>query len=128
MLRYRLLLPATGICLFLLIYFFRVTLSNMGVDGMVLHVSNLLLMTVSLINLRIVENGLKNGNPHVFVRSVMGGMTLKMLVLLIAIMVYAGTSPDGVNKYSVLFALVFYVIYLILELSITLKLNRKNHA
>jgi hypothetical protein len=100
----------------------------MGVDGMVLHVSNLLLMTVSLINLRIVENGLKNGNPHVFVRSVMGGMTLKMLVLLIAIMVYAGTSPDGVNKYSVLFALVFYVIYLILELSITLKLNRKNHA
>jgi hypothetical protein len=128
MLRHKISLLTTCIGLFFLIYFLKPSLSKLGVDEWVLYVSNILLLLVSMVNLRLVENGLKNSNPHVFVRSVMGGMTLKMLVLLTAIMVYAGTSPKGVNKYSVLFALIFYVIYLILELSITLKLNKKNHA
>jgi hypothetical protein len=124
MLRHKISLLTTCIGLFFLVYFLKPSLSKLGVDEWVLYVSNILLLLVSMVNLRLVENGLKNSNPHVFVRSVIGGMTLKMLVLLTAIMVYAGTSP----KDSVLFAKIFYVIYLILELSITLKLNKKNHA
>lgn len=121
-------LASVFLCLLLAIYFFRAPLHQIGADETVLHISNILLLLVSMINLSIVEKGLKNGSPHAFVRSVMGGMTLKMLVLLVVIMIYANSAAGGINKYSVILSLAFYFIYLIVELSITMTLNKKHHA
>lgn len=124
----RMTLIANAAGLSALIFFSQSLLSGWGADERVLHVANGLLLLLSLVNLSILEKGLKNKNPHVFVRSVMGGMLLKMAVLLTAIMIYAGLSEKPVNKYSVLISLAFYLIYLVLELGISLKLNKKSNA
>ena len=103
-------------------------LDSKGFDTNVLIGANILLFILGLITFLLQLNGIKNSNPHVFVRGVMGGMIIKMFALVIALVVYINISDGNLNKRSIWAALFMYLIYLTAEVVLFMRLNRKANA
>ena len=70
----------------------------------------------------------KNANPNVFVRAVMGGTMIKMAVCLVAVAIYAFAFKKIFSKMSVFAAMFIYFFYLIIEVRMATKLNKKKDA
>ncbi len=96
-----------------------------GFDRTVLLVANLLFFTVSMTAFFIQRKALQNSNPNVFIRSVMGSMFIKMLVVVAAFVVYILIVRKAVNKLAVFGAMTLYLLYLVTEVTAVMKLNRK---
>ena len=126
----RALLPLAGVFLFLSlsVFFFSKQLISAGFDTNVLLVANVLLLAISFLSFFIQFRGIGNTNPHVFVRSVMAGMMMKMLVCLAVTFAYVYLSGSGYNKKSVFVALLLYLVYLALEVYAVMTLNKKKNA
>lgn len=126
----RLLLPL--ILLFVLInfsvFFFSTSLVKNNIDVNVLYVGNLLMFVISIISFFIQQKGMYNKNPHVFVRSVMSGMMLKMAVCILAVFAYVYSSGTTYNKRGIFIALFFYLIYLATEVYVIMKMNKNKKA
>lgn len=103
-------------------------LEKYGVDREVLIVANILFFLISLIAFLLQRNALQKTNPHAFVRSVMGGMMIKMFVVIIAVAAYAMLSNAAFNKPAVFISLFLYIIYLTVEVAIIMKLNKQKNA
>lgn len=100
------------------------TLKNNHIDANVLLASNTLFFIISIVSFFIQRNGLQNKNPHVFVRSVMAGMMVKMVICIIAVIAYVYWSGAGFNKRAVFIALFLYLIYLATEVFVVMKMNK----
>lgn len=103
-------------------------LEKNGVDREVLIVANILFFLISLIAFFMQRKALQKTNPHAFVRSVMGGMLIKMTVVIIAVVIYAVLSGGAYNKPAVFIGLFLYLVYLTIEVGIVMKLNKKKNA
>ena len=99
-----------------------------GVDFMVLVAANCLFFLVSLAAYKIQRKAMDNSNPNVFIRSVMGGMMLKMLICVAAVMAYVLLSGKHFNKPAVYISMVLYLVYLSAEVAIMMKLNKSKNA
>ena len=99
-----------------------------GVDFMVLIAANCLFFLVSLVAYKIQRKAMDNSNPNVFIRSVMGGMMLKMLICVAAVMAYVLLSGIHFNKPAVYISMVLYLVYLSAEVAIMMKLNKSKNA
>lgn len=99
-----------------------------GIDHSVLIVANILFLLLTLITFFIQQRALQNANPHVFVRSVMAGMMIKMFACMIAIFVYWFLMKEKFSKATVIVAMFMYLIYLVAEVILVTKLNRKKNA
>lgn len=97
-------------------------------DKNTLLIANMLLLVLFVLVLLVQKNALKHTNPNVWVRSVMIGMMLKMVLIAITVVVYAKTAGTAYNKKSVFIALFFYLIYLIVEVKTITKLNPGKNA
>ena len=64
---------------------FSSALQSKGFNIDVLIYSNIILIAISLISYFMQAKALQNKNPNVFIRSVMGGMMLKMFICVIAV-------------------------------------------
>jgi len=109
-------------------FIIRGWLDSKGFDTNVLIGANILLFMLGLITFLLQLKGIKNSNPHVFVRGVMGGMIIKMFALVIALVVYINISDGNLNKRSIWAALFMYLIYLTIEVVLFMRLNRKANA
>lgn len=98
------------------------------VDKNTLLIANMLLLLLFVLVLMVQKSALSHTNPNVWVRSVMIGMMLKMLIIAIAVLVYVKTIGEGYNQKSILIALSFYFIYLIVEVKTITKLNPGKNA
>ncbi|MEO6669088.1 MAG: hypothetical protein ABIN36_06410 [Ferruginibacter sp.] len=98
------------------------------VDKTVLLWSNGLFFVISLISFAIQKKGMMNKNPHVFVRAVTGGMLIKMVFCIIAVIAYVYLSGAGFNKRGIFISLFLYLIYLATEVMVVMKMNKKQHA
>jgi hypothetical protein len=74
------------------------------------------------------KRALKNTNPNVYVRSVMGGMMIKMAIVVVAVAIYVIALKDNFSKMSVFAAMFLYLIYLGVEVRLATKLNTKKNA
>jgi hypothetical protein len=83
---------------------------------------------ISLISLNLQIKGMKNANPNVFVRSVMGSMIIKMFVVVGVVFAYVSLSGDHFNKRGIFISLFFYLIYLAVEVYSLMKLNKQKNA
>ena len=99
-----------------------------NIDPFLLVGANILFFIISLLSISIQIRGLHHQNPHVFVRSVMSGMLIKMALCLLATFIYVMASGKSFNKRGVLIALLFYLVYLSVEVITLMKLNRKKNA
>ena len=99
-----------------------------GIDRDVLIIANTLLFLTNFIAFFLQRKALQNKNPNVFVRSMMGSMMIKMVVLLGAFLFYVIVFGKTVNKPAIYISLFLYVLYLAVEVMIVMKLNKQKNA
>ena len=126
----KLLLPL--LLIFIICNGFFISAKNLlvkwGIDNDVLIIANLLFLLLALITFFIQQKALQNTNPNVFVRSVMGGMMIKMFACIIAVFVYWFTMKERFSKPTVIAAMIIYFVYLATEVGMVMKLNRSKNA
>jgi hypothetical protein len=103
-------------------------LTKWNIDRDVVITANLIFFIVSVLVFLMQRKALANPNPHAFVRSVMGGMMLKMFVCIIAVIVYVMAAGKSYNKPGVFASLFLYLIYLVVEVAVIMKLNKRTDA
>ena len=108
--------------------FGKAWLAKYGLDHLVLIIANSLFFVISILAYFMQKKALKNSNPNVYVRSVMGGMMIKMAVVILAVMIYVLTNRGSFSKLSVFAAMGLYLIYLAVEVRQATKLNKQNNA
>lgn len=100
-------------------------LAKWGVDQDVLIIGNVLLFLITLVSFLLGIKGLKNPNPHAFVRSVYSSMMIKLFVCIIAAFIYISLYKNNLNKPALFICMGLYLIYTFAEVSILMKLLRE---
>lgn len=120
------------IILFLLLTTFIFTssrfLEQLHIDRNVLLGANVLFFLLTIVSFFIQRRGMLNKNPHVFVRSVTGGMMVKMVFCILAVIAYVYASGEQFNKRGVFIGLFLYLVYLAVEVMVVMKMNKKHNA
>jgi hypothetical protein len=126
----RFLLPLFSVfaILLLLIFSLQTQFTKYGVDTQVLKVANILFLLMGIIVFLFQKKALSHSNPNVFVRSVIGGMMLKMFICAFAVLIYVVSMGNNYNKKAVFISLFFYLIYLAVEVAILMRLNKQKNA
>lgn len=116
-------LPIVGtfIVLSLLIGIFRPLSAQWRTDYRVLLWGNGLLFTVTFLSYYLYVKGLRNANAHFFVRMVLGSLLIKMLVCLVAVLIYAVLVGKDVNRNGIIGCFILYLLYTCLEVRILQK-------
>jgi hypothetical protein len=112
----------------LVLYAIRGILAQLGIDFTILNIANGIFFLLSLLTFIMQRKALENSNPNVFVRSVMGGMLIKMFVTISVVIVYRLIAGNSVSKVSVFSAMFLYLLYLGVEVAVITKLNRKKNG
>jgi hypothetical protein len=99
-----------------------------GVNRDMLLGANILFFAVSMIAFFLQRSALKNANPNVFTRSVMGSMFIKMMLVLVVFVVYIMIVRKGINKPAIFGAMFLYLVYLAAEVAGVTKLNKQKNA
>lgn len=110
------------------LFFAQLFLHEQRVDFTILIAANCLFFFISLLAFRMQRKAMTNPNPNVFIRSVMGGMMLKMFVCIAAVMAYVMASGKNFNKPSVYISMLIYLVYLVVEVALVMKLNKRKNA
>ena len=98
---------------------------HLGFDNALLWAANIFFLLLSLITLALQIKSMKNKNPNVFIRSVMGGILIKMFGSLLAVFIYVIYNNYKFDKGSMFLGLCFYLFYLMAEVTTLMKLNKK---
>ena len=120
------------IFLFALLSAFLLTSRNFlnanHIDTNLLIISNIILFGISYFTLMLQKKSMTHQNPNVFFRMVMGSMLTKMIVCVIAVIVYANYVGNNLNKGGIFISLFMYLVYLFTEVAYILKLNKKSNG
>lgn len=95
-----------------------------GIDYRVLLAGNVLLFVVTTISFFLYIKGLRNQNPHAFVRVMYSSLLVKFFVILGAVLIYAMVARTAVNRNGIFGCFVLYVLYTYLEVKTLLRMNR----
>jgi hypothetical protein len=74
------------------------------------------------------KKAMQNANPNVFVRSVMAGTMIKMLIIAGAFIVYVLVAGKAINKPALYISIFLYFLYLAIEVTILMKMNKQKNA
>ena len=99
-----------------------------GVDRNVLIAANALFFLSNFIVFLLQRRALKNANPNVFVRSVMAGTMIKMVIIAGAFIAYVIFAGKAINKPAVYISIFLYFLYLAVEVAIVMKMNKQKNA
>jgi spore maturation protein SpmA len=98
------------------------------IDFIVLFGANVLFFLVSVMAFRMQYTAMQNSNPNVFIRKVMSTMLLKMGIALVAVMAYVLICGKSFNKPAVYISMLIYLVYLVVEVGLVMKLNKRKNA
>jgi hypothetical protein len=118
----------TFLFLTVLIFAGNIFFAEKGINYLVVMGGNCLFFLVSLFVFRMQYMAMQNSNPNVFIRSVMGGMIIKVFACVIAIVGYYLISRAAFNKPAVYLSMVIYIVYLVVEVRTIMKLNKTKNA
>ncbi|HEU0112557.1 MAG TPA: hypothetical protein VFQ73_16900 [Flavisolibacter sp.] len=97
-------------------------LAKWGMDRDVVIIGNLILFVITLVSFTLGQRGLKNPNPHAFVRSVYSSMMLKLFLCIIAVFIYVSLNRTSYNQPALFTCMGLYLVYSFMEVSILMKL------
>jgi len=100
-------------------------LAKWGVDQGVVIIGNLLLFIITLLSFWLGQRGLKNPNPHAFVRSVYSSTMIKLFACIIAAFVYISIYKSNLNKPALFICMGLYLVYTFIEVSVLMKLLKE---
>jgi hypothetical protein len=115
----------TFIVISVLALVFRPILAAWKLDYGVLLWGNALLFLLTTSSFYLYTRGLHNNNPHVFVRALYGSLLIKFMGCILAVLIYAAVSRQGVNRNGILGCFVLYMLYTFLEVKILLQLSKR---
>lgn len=104
-------------------------LQRWGADRDVLIIGNAILFFLTLISYLIAQRGIKNTNTHAFIRSVIGGIMIKLFVTIIVAFIYISIFKKEINKPALFTCMGLYLVYTFIEVSVlTKQLKSKANA
>ena len=104
-------------------------LQRWNTDQDVLIIGNLILFFITVISFLIAQRGLKNTNPHAFVRAITGGIMIKLFATIIAAFIYISIFKKQINKPALFACMGLYLVYTFIEVSVLNKqLKQKTNA
>lgn len=103
-------------------------LLSKNIDTTLLANANGLFFLINLIVFLLQKKALNHQNPNVFVRSIMAGMMIKMLVTVAAVFIYIYIAGQNFSKKSLFIALAMYLLYLGGEVISVMRLNNRNNG
>lgn len=107
---------------------FNQQLDAHNIDHIVLIYANLILFSITLITCFIhIKSSLSN-NPYAFVRGVTLGSFIKLIAIAVSVIIYLLAAGPSRSVYAVATAMLFYIVYTILEVNGAMKLNKQKHA
>ena len=104
---------------------FRGRLAAWNVDQDVIIIGNLFLFTATFFSFLVAHRGLQHQNPHVFSRSVMGSIMVKMFLAIIAAFIYISLYKKQINKPALFTCMGLYLVYTFLEVSVLTRILRR---
>jgi hypothetical protein len=118
---------------FVVLNSFFISAKNMlirwNADQDVLIIGNALLFAVTSISFFLARRGLKQSNPHAFVRFVYGSIMIKLFVCMIAAFIYISMYKNNLNKPALFTCMALYLVYTFLEVAVLMKMLRtKNNV
>jgi len=100
-----------------------------GFEQGVLIIGNLILFAATLASFLFAKRGLRSENPQAFVRSVYVSIMIKLLICVIAAMVYIFLFRKNVNRPALFTCMGLYLVYTFIEVSVLTKmLKEKKNA
>jgi hypothetical protein len=111
-----------------LLIVFKGRLEAWGVNREMLLGANCLFFLLNMLAFWLQRKALDNSNPNVFIRSVMGSMFLKMMVVVAVFFVYISIVKKTVSKPAVFAAMFMYLLYLAAEVAALMKLNKQKNG
>jgi len=102
----------------------RSLLEQWGIDREVVIAGNAILFIITLVSFMVSLRGLRNTNPHAFVRAVYSGVMLKLFGSAIIAFIYISASGRELNKPALFACMGLYLVYSFVEVSILTKLLR----
>ncbi len=103
----------------------RPVLAGWKLDYEVLLWGNALLFLLTTSSFYLYIKGLRNNNPHVFVRVLYGSLLIKFMGCLLAVGIYAVVARQGVNRNGILGCFILYMLYTFLEVRTLLQLSKR---
>jgi hypothetical protein len=107
-------------------FLFKNWLDAKGIDHLVVVGGNCILFVLSATVYYLHKKAAKNKNPHAFVRSVMAGTFIKLIVIAIAVVVYLKLAEQNKSVYAIVAGIGLYFIYTIIEVKSASRLNKQN--
>jgi hypothetical protein len=107
-----------------IIFFCTSLWEKLNADKTILIIANILFFVLGLLVFAMQQKALKNANPNVFVRSIIGGTMIKMFVTVIAVVAYVLIVGNNYSKSTVFISLFMYLIYLAAEVLAITKANK----
>ncbi|HEY6978670.1 MAG TPA: hypothetical protein VH396_20375 [Chitinophagaceae bacterium] len=105
---------------------FKNWLDAKAIDHMVVIVANCILFVLSILIFFMHKRSAQNANPNVFVRSVMAGTFIKLVVIAGAVTIYLMTAGENKSVYAVVAGIGLYFIYTFIEVKSTSRLNKEH--
>ena len=116
------------IAISLITFIFSNYLKTKQVDPNIISSANVFFCAITLLSIFMQMKALKHKNPNVFIRSVMGGLFLKMMLTAFAVVIYFVVSGKNFNTKGVFVSLFLYLIYLGIEVATMMSLNKRNNG
>lgn len=96
-----------------------------NMDKRVMIAGNSILFGATFISFYMFSRSLADNNVHAFMRMIYGGMFAKMLICLFAALIYIMVVKKDVSKGAIFGLMFLYFVYTFVEISIIMKLSRK---
>src|SRR5690349_14211689 len=104
-------------------FLFRNWLDARAIDHMVVIIANCILFILSIFIFLMHKRSAQNTNPHAFVRSVMAGTFIKLVVIAIAVTVYLVIARESKSVYGVVVGICLYFVYTFIEVKSASRVN-----
>src|SRR5580765_7275377 len=88
------------VILTIILFILKTLIKGNDTDYIVLLSGNAILFFVTLFSFYLYNKALQNNNPHVFIRFIYGGMFLKMIICIVAAMVYIFVAKNSVTRFA----------------------------
>jgi hypothetical protein len=108
-----------------MVFIFKSFLQLNGYEIRFLLITNAVLFILSLSGFFIQMKGLKSSNINAFIRSVYSSLLLKMVIIMIAVIVYIFITGGKVNKPSLFTSMGIYFLYTSIEVTQLMKIARR---
>lgn len=96
-----------------------------NMDRRVMIAGNVILFAATFISFNLYRRSLSRNNVHTFLRMIYGGMFAKMMICLFAALIYIMIVKKDVSKGAIFGLMFLYFVYTFMEISIIMKLSRK---